>query len=53
MYGTDLHQRGATLVDFQIHHTNREKLACLKPEEKGTPDFTLEGWLNQIEKNDN
>lgn len=52
LYGTDLHQRGATLIDLQIQHISHEKLACLKPEEKGTPDFTLEGWLNQIEKNE-
>ncbi|MCA9003927.1 MAG: acetylxylan esterase, partial [Planctomycetaceae bacterium] len=50
LYGTDLHQRGATLVDFHIRHIDPKKLACLKPEEKGTPDFTLEGWLKQIEK---
>ncbi len=52
LYGTELHQRGATLVDFQLSYWNREKLACLKPEERGTPAFTLEGWLKQIEQND-
>lgn len=52
LYGTELHQRGATLVDFQLSYWNREKLACLKPKERGTPAFTLEGWLKQIEQND-
>jgi len=49
LYGTDLHQRGATLVDFGLTPINRSQLACLKPEERGTPAFTLEGWLSQIE----
>lgn len=52
LYGTKLHQRGATIVDFQLSYLNREKLKCLKPEEQGTPAFTLEGWLKQIEQNE-
>ena len=52
LYGTDLHQRGATLVDFQLSCLNQEKLKCLKAEERGTPAYTLEGWLKQIEQND-
>ena len=52
LYGTQLHQRGATLVNFQLSYLNREKLKCLKPEEKNSPAYTLEGWLKQIEQND-
>jgi len=49
LYGTPLHQRGATLPDFGLHPTPREKLSCLRPGELGSPPFTLEGWLRQIE----
>ncbi|MCA9017372.1 MAG: acetylxylan esterase, partial [Planctomycetaceae bacterium] len=52
LYGTDLHQRGATLVDFGLTPLDRNKLACLKPDERGRPAFTLEGWLEQIERTD-
>ncbi|QDT41807.1 Alpha/beta hydrolase family protein [Gimesia alba] len=52
LYGTDLHQRGATLADFKLSPLSPTKLACLKPEERGTPAFTLEGWLQQIEQTD-
>ena len=50
LYGTDLHQRGATLVDLGITPLPREKLAVLKPEEIGLDDFTIEGWLKVIER---
>lgn len=49
LYGTPLHQRGATLPDLGIRPTPREKLACLKPDELGSDDFTVEGWLKRIE----
>jgi predicted GH43/DUF377 family glycosyl hydrolase/poly(3-hydroxybutyrate) depolymerase len=49
LYGTPLHQRGATLPDFGIRPTPREKLSCLKTSELGHDDFTVEGWLKQIE----
>jgi len=49
LYGTALHQRGATLPDFGLRPIPREKLACLDPEERGSPEFTLEGWLKVIE----
>lgn len=49
LYGTDLHQRGATLPDLGLRPTPREQLACLTPAEAGTPEFTIEGWLQQIE----
>jgi dienelactone hydrolase len=50
LYGTDLHQRGATLPDLGLRPTPREQLACLKPDELGSPEFTIEGWLQQIER---
>ncbi|MCZ6671704.1 MAG: hypothetical protein O7C75_02070, partial [Verrucomicrobia bacterium] len=51
LYGTPLHQRGATLPDIGIRPTPRELLACLKLGELGGDDFTVEGWLKQITKN--
>lgn len=53
LYGTPLHQRGATLPDLNIRPTPREQLACLKPEELGSLEFTVEGWLKRIEENEN
>ena len=50
LYGTDLHQRGATLPDIGLRRIPRETLPCLKPGELGSPDFTVEGWLQEIEK---
>jgi len=50
LYGTPLHQRGATLPDLGLRPTPREKLSCLKPGELGSPEFTIEGWLEEIEK---
>lgn len=49
LYGTRLHWRGATAPDLGIMPLSPEQLAVLHPEEKGAPDFTLEGWLDQIE----
>ena len=49
LYGTDLHQRGATLPDLGIRPMHRTDLACLRPEEIGDPSYTLEGWLEQIQ----
>lgn len=46
---TEHHQRGATIVDLGVRPQTTEALAVLKPDEKGTPDFTIEGWLDQIE----
>lgn len=50
LYGSALHQRGATLPDFDLWPTPREKLSCLKPHELGSPEFTIEGWLEQIKR---
>jgi predicted GH43/DUF377 family glycosyl hydrolase/poly(3-hydroxybutyrate) depolymerase len=46
LYGTPLHDRGATLVDMKLAPTPVESLRCLKPDELGLPDFTISGWLN-------
>lgn len=48
LYGTDLHQRGATLIDRDIRPLSREQLAVLQPAEIGKPEFTIEGWLQTI-----
>ena len=50
LYGTPLHWRGAILPDLGLRPTPRQKLACLRPDEIGRPEFTLEGWLEQISK---
>lgn len=47
--GTEHHVRGATVVDIGARPLPPEALAVLKADEKGAPDFTLEGWLDQIE----
>ncbi|MDA1138392.1 MAG: acetylxylan esterase [Planctomycetota bacterium] len=49
LYGTDLHLKGATLADLKIRPLKREDLAVLKPEERGQPAFTIEGWLDAID----
>ncbi|HIC18268.1 TPA: hypothetical protein EYO77_09165 [Candidatus Poribacteria bacterium] len=48
LYGTALHQRGATVVDMQIRYLGREKLAVLTEQEIGQPQYTLQGWLNKL-----
>ena len=48
LYGTDLHQRGATLPDLGIRPLRAEQLAVLESEEAGKPEFTLAGWLESL-----
>ncbi len=50
LYGTALHRFGATLPDFGIRLITREELACLRADEVGTPQYTLEGWLASVER---
>jgi dienelactone hydrolase len=50
LYGTPLHWRGAILPVLGLRPTPRVELACLRPDEIGRPEFTLEGWLEQISK---
>lgn len=49
LYGIPLHWRGATAPDLALTPLAPEKLAVLRADEKGSPDVTLEGWLDQIE----
>ena len=48
LYGTTLHQRGATVSDLQIRYLGREKLAVLTKKEIGRSRYTLQGWLNKL-----
>jgi hypothetical protein len=48
LYGTPLHLRGATLPDLGLRPIPRDELACLAPEERGSPLYTLEGWLDRV-----
>ena len=41
---------GATLPRLNIRPIPRDKLACLNAAELGSPDFTINGWLRQIEE---
>ena len=49
LYGTQLHWRGATLADLKIVPLAPSELAVLNPDERGSADFTIEGWLDRIE----
>ena len=51
LYGTPLHLLGASVVDLDITPLRREQLAVLSPDEIGHPEYTIEGWLEQIERN--
>ena len=46
-----LHYAGADLVDIEIQPFSVTELKCLRPDEQGRPQYTLAGWLEQIEKN--
>lgn len=49
LYGTSLHWRGATLPDMNIVPLAPAELSVLRAAERGSADFTLEGWLDQLE----
>jgi len=49
LYGTELHWRGSTLADLKLRPMSREELACLRTDEIGNSEYTLEGWLGAIE----
>jgi hypothetical protein len=51
LYGTPLHLLGATVADMGIVPLRREQLAVLSPDEIGRLEYTIEGWLEQIERN--
>lgn len=48
LYGTVLHNRGATLPDLGLRPISRDALACLRDDEVGDAQYTLEGWLDAI-----
>jgi acetyl esterase/lipase len=50
LYGTQLHLLGATVTDLNVIPLNREQLAVLRLEEIGEPQYTIEGWLDRIER---
>ncbi len=50
LYGIPLHQRGTRLPDLQLRPIGRERLACLKESERGSEAYTLEGWLERINR---
>lgn len=49
LYGTRLHLRGASVADVGVKYLAIKELAVLKESERGKPDFSLRGWLEQIE----
>ena len=50
LYGTDLHQRGQTLPDLGLRPFTDEELAVLKRSEVGNTPFTIDGWLDVVER---
>jgi dienelactone hydrolase len=48
LYAPPLHLAGATVVDLGIRPLARDALAVLTPDERGTPAFTIEGWLERV-----
>ena len=49
LYGTDLHLRGATVVEHGISYISPERLAVLNSDELGSSEFNLTGWLEYLE----
>jgi len=49
LYGTPLHQRGATLPDVGIRPIPPGEMAALRPDELGSAGFTVAGWLNSLD----
>ena len=45
-----LNYAGAKLADAGIQPFSSEELKCLRPGEQGDPQYTLAGWLDQIEQ---
>ncbi|MDZ7723563.1 MAG: acetylxylan esterase [candidate division KSB1 bacterium] len=50
LYWPDRHMRGGRYLDLNIKLIPEEKLKCLNPDEIGLPEYTLEGWLDLIER---
>lgn len=49
LYWVPRHHRGAIYADMDIHPIPTEHLLCLSSDEIGRDEYTLEGWLKQIE----
>lgn len=49
LYGTELHLKGATVCGLDITYIAPEQLRVLTAAESGAPEFTLAGWLQQIQ----
>ncbi len=50
LYDTEAHFRGLRTVDLGIEPLPVEKRSCLRGDELGGPSFTLEGWLETVER---
>ena len=48
LYGTPLHDRGATLPDMNLQAITKAELACLRDDEIGDSQYAIEGWLASI-----
>lgn len=48
LYGTEQHQRGMTLPDLGLRAIEQSELACLRADEVGDGQYTIEGWLELI-----
>jgi dienelactone hydrolase len=49
LYGTELHERGSTLIDLNIRSTSIDNLKCLHKSEVGSANYTIEGWLQAMD----
>ena len=50
LYWVDVNHKGAVYADLGIKPIDTKKLKCLNGEELGSPEYTLEGWLDLIKK---
>jgi dienelactone hydrolase len=50
LYNTEAHFRGLRTVDLGVQPLPVEQRRCLREEEIGSPRFTLEGWLEAVER---
>ncbi len=48
-YASVKSQTGCQLPDLGLRRIPQKELLCLKPEELGRPEFTIEGWLRELE----
>ena len=53
LYNTEAHFRGLRTVDLGVDPLPVEKRRCLRDDEIGSPRFTLEGWLETVERQAN